>query len=114
MNRKLDYFGKILIENVRDRSINQMELRINGRMKDEDSKKIYSRIQQLNKEQVELIEEMIPKIIDLTLHNMLFMFEQYPEIKLLIEKDDLNEESDGLAGELYTEDGWIERFSKNK
>ena len=39
------------------------------------------------------------------------MLEQHEEISLLYDDVNLNEESDGLSGELYTEDGWIEKYS---
>ena len=45
---------------------------------------------------------------------MLCMFEDHEELKLLLNEENLVEESDGLAGELYTEDGWIKRYSKQR
>ena len=39
------------------------------------------------------------------------MIEQNDDIKVLVGENDLKEMSDGLEGELYTEDGWIERLS---
>ena len=112
MDRIIEYFGKSLIKNVRDRSISQMEMKIKGEMIDEDSKKLYSRLEKLDIQEMELIKDIIPQIIDLTFHNMLFMIENDDEIKLMIKNKDLKEESDGLAGELYSEDGWIKKFSK--
>ena len=112
MEKIIECFGKSLMKNVRDRSINQMELRINGKMMDEDSKDIYLKIEKLGREEKELIEEIIPQIVDITLHNMLFMIEEEEEIKLMVGNQELKEASDGLCGELYSEDGWIKKFSK--
>ena len=43
---------------------------------------------------------------------LLFLFEEYPEWKLIDEnQNNLAELSDGLSGELYTENGWIKKFS---
>lgn len=46
------------------------------------------------------------------MHNMLFMIEEHEEIELLYKEENIAEKSDGLSGELYTEDGWIEKYSK--
>ncbi len=45
---------------------------------------------------------------------MLFMIEVQDEIELLFKKENLNDLSDGLSGELYTEDGWIKNYSKER
>ena len=45
---------------------------------------------------------------------MLEMFEQHDDIELNMSNENLNQISDGLAGELYTEDGWIQKFSKQR
>lgn len=44
MDDKLNYFGKILISDVRDRTIHGFDMRITGMMKDEDSQKLYEEI----------------------------------------------------------------------
>lgn len=114
MNDIMDYFGKTLMEEVRDRTIRVFDLKIKGNMKDEDSQRLYKRIEKLSNEQFNLIEEIIPQIVDLSLHNMLCMVEENPSIVVQIENENIIEFSDGLAGELYTEDGWIQRFSKQR
>ncbi|MDE6209993.1 MAG: hypothetical protein K2M73_10030 [Lachnospiraceae bacterium] len=48
------------------------------------------------------------------LDSFLFMVEQHEDICLLYDNINLNEESDGLSGELYTEDGWIEKYSSQR
>jgi len=46
------------------------------------------------------------------------MFENNNEVEIHVnlngESVDITDESDGLAGELFTEDGWIEKFSNYK
>lgn len=42
------------------------------------------------------------------------MFEDNMEIEVRVENECISEISDGLAGELYTEDGWIQKFSKQR
>ena len=40
--------------------------------------------------------------------------EEHEEIELTVKGRNLNEISDGLAGELYTEDGWIQKYTKQR
>ena len=57
---------------------------------------------------------MIPQIVDLCMHNMMCLFEDHDEFKIIVGDENLAETSDGLAGELYTSDGWISRFSEQR
>ena len=62
----------------------------------------------------QLINELIPQVVDLCLHNMLCMFEEHEDFVISIDEENLNDLSDGLAGELYSADGWISRFSEQR
>ncbi|WP_455718513.1 hypothetical protein [Anaerosporobacter sp.] len=114
MEDVLSYFGEVLIKEVRDRTIHGFDMRVTGKMKDGDSQKLYAEMQKMSNEQRQLIERIIPQIVDLSIHNMLFMIEEYPNIDLQVEAEKMSELSDGLSGELYTEDGWIQRFTKER
>lgn len=114
MDDVLSFFGEILISEVRDRTIHGFDMRITGKMRDENSQKLFEEVQQLNNEQRQLIEKIIPQIVDLSIHNMLCMVDEHANIDVQIEEESISEISDGLAGELYTEDGWIQRFSKQR
>ncbi|ADZ85084.1 hypothetical protein QTL86_22675 [Cellulosilyticum sp. ST5] len=114
MSDVLSRFGEILISDVRDRTIRSYDMRINGKMKDESSQKLYSEVEQLDITQRQLIERIVPQIVDLSIHNMLCMLEEHSNIDMQIEGESISEISDGLSGELYTEDGWIQRFSNQR
>ena len=112
MENILDEFGKILITQVRDGTIDSMNKMIDGTMKGTTAKLIRKKIAILNNEQIEILKWLIPEIVDFSLDSMLFMFEGHPDLQLVFQGVDLKEVSDGLSGELYTEDGWIQKFSK--
>lgn len=114
MNNNLDEFGEIFISEVRDRTIRIFDKTINGFMKSASSQALYHEVQKLDDSQRELIKKIISRVTDLCLHNMLCMFEDYDNMNLLMYGDNIKEVSDGLAGELYTEDGWIEKYSKQR
>ncbi|WP_102263976.1 epimerase [Mesobacillus jeotgali] len=114
MNAKfLDLIGEILIKNVRDEAIEQWDMTIQGKMKSEESQRLYNLISLSG--QSELINTLVPKIVDTTLHHLLWTLEQDESIDVTINDGNkpvsIKDISDGLAGELYTEDGWINRFS---
>ena len=114
MSESMDEFGMMLIKEVRDRTIRISDKRLRGEMKDEDSQTLATQFMSLSDEAKDIIWKIVPMITDLSLHNMLCMFEENDGCKIIIEGEDIKEESDGLAGELYTSDGWIERYSNER
>lgn len=110
----LDYFGSKLMKEVRDETISSLDMIIDGTMKGITAQQVREKISIFNEEQLIIIKWLIPKITDLSVHNLLMMIEQNDDIKVMVDDNDIKEESDGLEGELYTEDGWISRFSKER
>ena len=112
----LDDFGALLIRSVRDISIRHWNLVIDGKMKDSHSQEIHGNLAGYSPGQTECIRRIVSMVVDTTIHNVLCMVEQNERISVRIETEGqtvaaLTEISDGLAGELYTADGWIERFT---
>jgi len=114
MSDRLDDFGKMLMDRVRDDTISSVDQMLDGTMKGITAQNIQEKIKAFDKEQMETVEWLIPQVVDLCLHNMLWMVEQEEEITLLYQGAELREESDGLSGELYTEDGWIQKYSSQR
>ena len=107
----LNEFGKIFMEETRDVTINSMNKKIDGITKSAAAKEIQEKIIDFTDEQKEILKFIVTQTVDTALDSFLFMLEQHEEISLLYDDVNLNEESDGLSGELYTEDGWIEKYS---
>lgn len=110
----LDVFGEILMKRVRDEAIEQWEKTIQGELKSQECQRLHNLISSSG--QSEMFNDLVPKIVDTTLHHLLWTFEQNELIDINVANGDskqisIKEISDGLAGELYTEDGWISRFS---
>ncbi|MEE6032937.1 hypothetical protein [Avibacterium paragallinarum] len=111
MNR-LEKFGEIYIHEVRDRSLSLLYKLLEGKIKAPRLLRLQEELNNLDNQKRKVIEELSEALIDNTLHNILFLFEQYPEFELTFENQNLANLSDGLSGELYTEDGWIKKYSK--
>ena len=107
----LNEFGEIFMKETRDVTINSMNKKIDGTMKGASAKEIQEKIIDFTDEQKEILKFIVTQTVDTALDSFLFMLEQHEEISLLYDDVNLNDESDGLSGELYTEDGWIEKYS---
>ena len=71
MDNYLEEFGKIFIKEVRDRTIDVFDRKTQGLMKSKESQLLFERVNKLNDEQKSLISDIIPQIVDLSIHNML-------------------------------------------
>ena len=120
MNQKtLDLFGRILIQRIRDEAIEEWYDILNGKKKGVTAKKIQKLLTSFDEEQLDVLRQIIPEIVDTTLHYLLWTLEQENSINVFVEingemNSNIRDVSDGLAGELYSEDGWIAKYSKYK
>lgn len=115
----LDIFGAFLMTRVRDEAIKDWDFIIDGKMKDARGQRIYQQVKELRPEDRELLRSVVAQVVDTTLHHLLWSLEDAKEVKVAVHTPeayvpDIASRSDGLAGELYTEDGWIERFSRQR
>ncbi|WP_437801070.1 hypothetical protein [Sorangium sp. So ce693] len=94
--------------------------RIGGRSKAPADKALYrKRIKPLGPAAVALLKDLIPEMVDMTLHHVMFMFQRptHHGIRISVTMPDgttvpdLNAASDGLAGDLVA---WIPAFSKER
>lgn len=119
MNQEaLDHFGDLLAKRVRDEAISDWDMILNGQMKDAESAEIAGRLTKLNlsDSQRAFIIDLIPRVVDTTLHHLLWTLEQEDTVDVAVKTPEgvvpsLRDASDGLAGELY---GWIPRFSRQR
>ncbi|MDR2441567.1 MAG: hypothetical protein LBE12_19570 [Planctomycetaceae bacterium] len=117
-------FGKIFIEHVRDSTFKEIHNMSLGTLKDEKNEKLASAFSKLSEKDRESIKELSAYAVDTTIANILYLFDQHCldlsklnnfVIQLIYSENgeyfDINDRSDGLVGELHTEDGWIAQFS---
>lgn len=114
MSKELEQFGRIIIKDVRDRTIKDIDKCTSGIYKSERGLKISKQYSELKNEKKEFVDYLITEIIDNTIHNFLEMLEQNDDIEVKFNSKNIVEESDGLAGELYTEDGWIQKYTTER
>ncbi|MGM3181506.1 MULTISPECIES: hypothetical protein [Dickeya] len=110
----LDEFGCAVMHMVRDRSIDRFEKIQLGTLKSQRAIELHNLLSDFDEKQKKVIKDLITECVDNTVFNFLFMFEEDENKKILSSDVNVNEISDGLSGELFTEDGWINKFSKKK
>ena len=111
----LDRFGTFLMRRVRDEAISYWDMIVAGEMKGKRAQDIHTRVEKLPADAVAVLHDLIPQVVDSTLHQLLWGLEEADDITVDVDDvHDIKSVSDGLAGELYTEDGWIAEFSQQR
>ncbi len=112
----LDTFGQWLMQWVRDKSLSDITKVIEGRMKGASSQSIHERLASFSPQEVETLKHVMPFFMDMMLGNLMWALEQTDVVDVAVHGEgntveSLRTISDGLAGELYGEHGWIAKFS---
>lgn len=115
----LDLFGKTLIEEVRDQTIKTMEWSFQGTARAPYQLELMAGLQKLDPAARDLCSQAVLLAIDHAIANTLDLFEEGASDYVVALKkegglEDISAKSDGLQGELYTQDGWVARFSKKE
>lgn len=113
----LEIFGKLLMERVRDCSLKTVEMILERQMKSPDDQRLGENLAELTDFQKSCVFELGAIAVTETLANLFDLIGfKNDSIKLLFFLDnqnfDLNEISDGLIGEMQTNEGWIAKYSK--
>jgi hypothetical protein len=110
----LDELGQRLMRELRDETISDWQMILNGQMKGERANRIREVTNDLNRES---LESAIPEVVDSVIHHLLRWLEEDEEFRLsanvgVDSVSSVADESDGLSGELYTAQGWIAKYSE--
>ena len=113
--QSLDKFGKFIIENLYDKGIYKfMELK-KGNFKLHPNQ-TENPFDQFDESQIKVIEAILRKTLTGATHDFLFALEERndleEDIQVMVDQENIAELSDGLQGELFLEDGWINKFSE--
>jgi hypothetical protein len=115
---ELEHFGALLMKRVRDITIKEMKEGLIHSRNGSISKEINRIAEEKSISEKEKLFAIIPITVDLAIHYFLWMIEEGSNLKLIYKDPEtgievnVNEISDGLSGEIFTDEGWINRFSK--
>ncbi|MFK2379646.1 hypothetical protein ACIXN9_09915 [Bacteroides fragilis] len=115
MENTLNEFGEVLISEIRDKTLMNFEKIITGVLKGETNQTLYKQISVMSLADQETLKRIVYRMVDLTIHNTLFLFEESEDNWVISNPilgiENLSELSDGLSGELYGGNGWIAKYS---
>jgi hypothetical protein len=110
----LDEFGLDLTVSVRDETFSWIDKIIEGSGRTPYLRKLHDEVS-ASPEAVEAARDLARWATDLCIHNFLRFLEQSERFDLTAKDEEryesIRDTSDGLSGELYSEDGWFVRFS---
>lgn len=112
----VDAFGSVLIEKLRDNAISYFEGLLHGKAPI-DAKRLSLHLSEvLSEEQKQLLVSACADAIDVGMHDFLFALQVAHDlnqgIEVLVNGKNIAEESDGLQGEPWGEEGWIKKCSR--
>jgi hypothetical protein len=114
----LDKFGKFLVENLRDKSINFAEKLLASEWKAPGLQDLQNDLQSLSAKQKQVFIGAIIESIDTGIHDFLFALQEQAdfdnEIQVIVDGENVVELSDGIHGEAYSDEGWYAKYSKYK
>jgi hypothetical protein len=92
---------------------------LDGRMKGDLATKARQQLATFSEAQRQVFLSMVPPVVDTVLHHLLWALDQQEQIRVSVTVANqvipsLKDISDGLAGELPTDQGWIARFSRER
>ena len=112
----LDRIGELLVANVRDPSVRDIRNVLLGRSKGDDPDRIRQVLGDIDDATLARFSTVIPDFVDQVIHNLCAMLEEQEALDLVLHTDtgsvEASRHSDGLAGELYGDYGWLARFGK--
>src|SRR6218665_3060410 len=119
--KELDQFGKKIIERVLDISIDKYKMVKAGEIKSKSALRMSALINEFDAAQRRKIDRIVSDSMEVMLHKILFFFEDNEEWAI-VQKEvaakkkiiHLADFSDGLSGEIYGTNGWIEKYSSYK
>lgn len=111
---KLEKFGKVISQDLRDSALNRFLDIESGKLKSPSTQEMISRLSEFSDDQKSIIRTLLTECIDCGVHDLLFAIEEETEdISVHIDGTNIADESDGLNGEIFTEDGWFAKHSEH-
>ena len=114
----LDEFGKLLMAQVRDQTLAYLQRVLSGQTANPLSKDLSLKFKKLKPDDAEFVRHLLLDAVDGAISRFLYFLDDFQiEVRFRTsngEQHDVRAISDGLHGEIWTEDGWIERYSKFK
>ncbi len=115
MSKNMDKLGKLVMEKLRDVSIELCQGLTESRFESPGHKEIQKEIEALSPQQKEILIECVAYCVDGGINDFLFNLDKISrnsgEISLIVNGENIIKLTENLAHELYGKEGWQQRFS---
>jgi len=111
---RLDRLGQFVMTNRRDAALSYFESLAGGRWKAPGLQQLQGELQALDEDRLQTVRRCVVSVIDHAIHDFLFALQEgegVREVELVVDGQSVADLSDGLHGELFTEDGWLAKYS---
>jgi hypothetical protein len=116
MNEPLKNFGAFVVQNLRDKMLDDLEMILRGAYKAPDFEKLQESVATFSDFEKQVVRDIAENIITTGMHDLLFALQEESDadgaIRLFVDGKEVAKLSDGLHGEIFGEDGWIVRYSR--
>lgn len=116
MNQSLDKFGEFYVRNLRDKMLHDLDMLLSGSWKAPGVQDLQRRLAELSQDGRDLIRDAAEHMVITGMHDLLFAIQEEADndgaIRLEVDGVEVAKESDGLHGEIFSDEGWITRFSQ--
>ncbi|MFO1485097.1 MAG: hypothetical protein U1F71_17185 [Verrucomicrobiaceae bacterium] len=116
MSDPLSKFGSFIVKNLRDQALDDLEMLLRGAWKSPATQDMQRRLGSLTDEQRQLFREVADRIITTGMHDFLFALQEASDanqgFEVQVDGSNIASLSDGLHGEIFSEEGWIAKHSK--
>ena len=112
----LEYFGRFVAENLRDRALDDFELLAKRHWKAPALQDLQTALSELPPSELEVARRALRRVVDSAIHDFLFALQEEHDssgpLEVRVNGEAVAATSDGLQGEPYSEEGWFARFSR--
>jgi hypothetical protein len=116
MKDPLDKFGSFIVKNLRDQALDDLEMLLRGAWKSSATQDMQRRLGLLTDDQKQLFREVANRVITTGMHEFLFALQEMSDankgVEVQVDGSNIASLSDGLHGEIFSEEGWIAKYSK--
>ncbi len=112
----LDKGGEFIVKNLFDKGLNNMFIMMEGGFNAPPLQDLQNDLMQFSQKQKDIIKDLVINVMTAATHDFLFRLQEESdalgEVSLRVDGEDIGKHSDGLHGEIFTEEGWLSRYSK--
>lgn len=115
MEKSLDKFGNFIVRSLFDKGLDRYYDLVQNKLKSQSTEALRKDMQQFNEQQITIINNLVTNILTSSIHDFLYSIEERTnfenDLEILIDGKNIIELSDGLNGELFSNEGWIKKYS---